>query len=263
MRLPDISGLDGWIDTDMVEYSDSLGGVSTPDGRPTNTDSAPESIMNDTAENFLWHLASKTMKPRFNLLSETTGRQNSDSSIVPGWPKSSASERGRSTCNCLRVLADQLCHLNTLENKHDSLYFETILSETDTTRNCAQTVLECHRCRLDLKVALLMTTVLQIVLDWLSTELRHKAYMQQVPKVSFGTWKVPESDAVCIKKLLTYRILTTSEAVVNSLRVRVDEIAVKASKQSENSRFRDAETLQQTLLRLAGSLRELLMYIKH
>ena len=197
-------------------------------------------------------------------LSDPPERHMLDALVVPGrTTKPSSNERDRSACSCLRKLADHLCHLNMIEHKHESICLDTTLSETDSTRNCAESVLECHRCRFDLKVALLMTTVLQTALDLLSVGLRHKTYMQQLPTVLFGTWRVPESDAIFIKKLLMYRILTTSDAVVNNLRLRIDEITLKASKQSMSSKFMDAEFLQQALRRLAESLGELVQYVKH
>jgi hypothetical protein len=46
---------------------------------------------------------------------------------------------------------------------------------------------------------------------------------------------------MAVRKFLTYRILTTSDAVVNDLCLRVDEITVKASKSGLGSKFMDTK----------------------
>lgn len=179
-------------------------------------------------------------------------------------PASAPNEVGEmGCCGCLKRLTDHLCHLNTIERKQDIICLDTTLSKTDTTLSCAESVLECHHCRLDSKVVLLIMTVLQTALNWLSVEYRHRAYARRrLPPIHFGSWKVPEADGDLIKKLLTNRILATADSVASTLRLRMDEITLKASKQNMSSRFMDAESLQQTLQRLTSSLRELAEHVK-
>ena len=185
--------------------------------------------------------------------------------LIPKIQISESAQRNgdRTACSCLRTLADLLCHLHMMEHKHESMSVGTTLSEADATRRCAETVLECQCCRLDLKVAMLIIPVLQTALDWLSTSQRRGMHADRTPKVLFGTWTIPESDAMSVSKLLTYRILTTSDVVVNNLRLRIDEITYKASKSGMSSKFMDTKYLQQALRRLAESLRELIQQIRN
>jgi hypothetical protein len=73
---------------------------------------------------------------------------------------------------------------------------------------------------------------------------------------------VPEADGDLIKHLLTGRFIAMSDSVISTLRLRMDEITLKANKQNMSSRFMDAEFLQQTLQRLTSSLRELAEHVK-
>ena len=180
-------------------------------------------------------------------------------------PTAVSSEEGggeTATCTCLKRLTDHLCHLNVIERKQNTICIDTTLSETDTTLSCAESVLECHFCRLDSKLMLLVMTVLQTVLNWVNMEYRQKTHGRQLTPVHFGHWKVPKADGHLIEVLLTNRILATSDSVVRTLRLRMDEITLKASKQDMSYRFMDAEFLQQALQRLASSLQELAEYVK-
>ncbi|OCK77274.1 hypothetical protein K432DRAFT_304574 [Lepidopterella palustris CBS 459.81] len=171
--------------------------------------------------------------------------------------------RDRPTCSCLRRLADHLCHLHTVEQKHEPINLCTTLAEADGTRKCAEIVLDCHCCQGDLKVAMLITTVLQTLLDWLSVSQRRSMQVDQTPKVLFGTWTIPKSDAMSVGKLLTYRVLAKSQIVVNNLRLRIDKITFKASKSGMSCKFIDTKYLQQALHRLAESLRELVQHVRN
>ncbi|KAK1767545.1 Zn(2)-Cys(6) zinc finger domain protein [Phialemonium atrogriseum] len=196
---------------------------------------------------------------------DPTETDTTDTLVATGRsPASASNEVGEmGCCSCLKRLTDHLCHLNTIERKQDIICLDTTLSKTDTTLSCAESVLECHHCRLDSKVVLLIMTVLQTALNWLSVEYRHGTYARRrLPPIHFGSWRVPEADGDLIKKLLTSRILATSDSVASTLRLRMDEITLKASKQNMSSRFMDAESLQQTLQRLTSSLRELAEHVK-
>jgi hypothetical protein len=196
--------------------------------------------------------------------SDQAERDMSDTLVGTGRsPKSSSNEREDVSCSCLKRLADHLCHLNTIERRQDIICLDTTLSKTHTTLSCVDGVLECNHCRLDSKVVLLIMTVLQTALNWLNVEYRHKTYARQLPAIYFGSWRVPEADGALIKNLLTNQILAASDSVVSTLRLRMDEITLKASKQNMSSRFMDAEFLQQTLQRLTSSLRELAEYVKN
>jgi len=176
--------------------------------------------------------------------------------------ESSQRTQDRPTCNCLRKLADRLCHLHTVEQKQESLSLCMTLEEADGTRKCAEAVLDCHCCQGDLKVAMLITTVLQTLLDWLSVSQRHGMQMDQTPEVNFGSWSIPKSDAMSVRIYLTHRVLAKTQIVVNNLRLRIDEITFKASKSGTSSRFIDAKYLQQALQRLSESLSQLIQQAK-
>jgi hypothetical protein len=184
--------------------------------------------------------------------------------LIPPAHLSEPTERNgdRKTCSCLRTLADLLCHLNMTEHGEESIDIATTLAEADATRTCVEAVLGCDCCRLNMNVATLMTTVLQTALDWLSTCQRCNIRAEHAPNVLFGTWAIPESDAMAVTKFLTYRILTTSDAVVSDLRLRIDEITVNASTSGMSSKFMVTKYLQQALRRLAESLKELMQHVR-
>ncbi|KAK4200397.1 hypothetical protein QBC40DRAFT_254172 [Triangularia verruculosa] len=205
--------------------------------------------------------------------------------------------KNNGTCQCLKQLTDHLCHLNDIERKlqQDPIRLDTTLSETDATIDCGENALDCHHCRLDSKVILLIMTLLQTVLNWVTVEYKqqplagsshdhHHHHMmrrskpssssssspssqgatmttKRLPPVTVGSWKIPNPDAQLVVLLLTNRVLTGADAVVSTLRLRMDEISLKASKQGNSMRncykYMDAEVLQQALQRLTGSLREL------
>ncbi|KAI8630113.1 hypothetical protein F5Y19DRAFT_53855 [Xylariaceae sp. FL1651] len=180
---------------------------------------------------------------------------------------------GESTCACLKHLTDHLCHLNALERQKKPIHVDTALCKTDVTLTFAASVLECHLCRLDSKVLLLVTTVLQTVLNWIRIEYHQQQRQSQLPKpypnssrlplVQVGSWKVPEADGNLIRSVLTSRVLASSSFVVNVLCLRVDEIALTSNDvQGLSYQSMDVEPLQQTLQRLTVSLRELTQYVK-
>ncbi|KAK4172023.1 hypothetical protein QBC36DRAFT_248437 [Triangularia setosa] len=177
--------------------------------------------------------------------------------------------KNNGTCQCLKQLTDHLCHLNDIERKlqQDPIRLDTTLSETDATIDCGENALECHHCRLNSKVILLIMTLLQTVLNWVTVEYKQQPLAgtmvttKRLPPVTVGSWKIPNPDAQLVVLLLTNRVLTGADAVVSTLRLRMDEISLKASKQGNSMRncykYMDAEVLQQALQRLTGSLREL------
>lgn len=166
------------------------------------------------------------------------------------------------TCFCLKRLTDRLCHLNIIERKQNMIRLDMTLSETDTTLSCAEIALECHFCRLDSKVILLIMTVLQTVLNWVIVEYKQKIQGRELPPIHFGDWKLSVADGNLIKVQLTNRILATSDSVVSTLRLRMDEIKLKASRQNLGYGFMDSEHLQHMLHRLTASLKELAECIK-
>lgn len=206
-----------------------------------------------------------------NALSGDPPFASTERGMIDNFHAATASERtpmsifeggDETTCTCLKRLTDHLCYLNVIERKQNIICLDTTLSGTDMILGCAEIVLECHFCRLDSKVMLLIMTLLQTVLNWVLVEYKQKTHGRQLPPILFGDWKVSTADGHLIKMLLTSRILATSGSVVSTLRLRMDEITLKASKQNMSYRFMDFECLQQTLQRLTLSLRELVEYIK-
>ncbi|RYP42072.1 hypothetical protein DL767_000584 [Monosporascus sp. MG133] len=195
---------------------------------------------------------------------------------VGGEPKSSSqqksqvdeegNQKGQScTFNCFRRLTNRLGNLNTMERQPNIICLEVTLSNADIVMGCAQRVLGCYSCRLDSKVLLLLMTVLQTVLNWVRVEYtssQQRKCARDLPAIFFGSWKVPEADGHLIKGLLTRRILATCESVVKVLRLRLDEIALDASRENMTYQLMDAESLQHTLQRLASSLKQLMELIK-
>jgi hypothetical protein len=160
-------------------------------------------------------------------------------------------------CVCLKKLTDHLCHLNVIERKQSIISLDTMLSETHMTLKCAETVLECHLCRLDSKVMLLIMTLLQTVLNWVLVEHQQKENRPDLPPIHFGRWRVSTANGHLIKDLLTSRIVATSDSVISTLRLRIDEITLKARRDNMRYGFMDSESLQETLRRLTGSVRKL------
>lgn len=169
------------------------------------------------------------------------------------------------TFNCFRRIINHLGKLNTIERQPSIICLEVTLSSADVVMACAQKVLGCHSCRLDSKVLLLLMTVIQTVLNWVRVEYassQQRKSPRDLPAIFFGSWKVSDADGHLIKGLLTRRILATCESVVKVLRLRLDEIALDASRQNLTYQLIDAESLQHTLQRLTSSLNQLMELIK-
>lgn len=191
-----------------------------------------------------------------------------------GDPKSSAQPKPQAdgggnhkgqTCtfNCFWRLMEHLSSLNLMERQPDNIIdLEVTLSKADTVLGCTQRILGCYSCRLDSKVLLLLMTVLQTVLNWIRVEYTMKKSSQNSPAILFGNWKVPEADARLIKGVLTRRILATYESAVKVLCLRMDEIALGASRENLTYQLMDAESLQHTLQRLTTSLKQLMELTK-
>ncbi|KAH9986168.1 hypothetical protein F4779DRAFT_308826 [Xylariaceae sp. FL0662B] len=168
------------------------------------------------------------------------------------------------TCTCFKKLTDHLCDLNVTERQQNIICPDVTLYKTNLVLGCAEGVLACHFCRLDSKVLLLVMTVLQTVLNWVRVEYsQHRTNPRNnLPATHFGNWKVPEADGHLIKSLLTSRTLGACEPVINILRLRMEEIAVGASKANLTYQYMDTEPLQHTLQRLITSLGELTEFVK-
>lgn len=167
--------------------------------------------------------------------------------------------------SCFRRLTKHLGNLNNMERRCNLICLDDTLSNADVVMGCAQRVLDCHFCRLDSKVLLLLMTVLQTVLNWVRVEYtsnQQRKSPRDPPAIFVGNWKVPEADGHRIKGLLTRRILTTCEFVVKVLHLRLDEIALDASRENLVYHSMDAESLQHTLQRLSTSLKEVMHITK-
>ncbi|KAF5854796.1 hypothetical protein ETB97_011512 [Aspergillus alliaceus] len=167
------------------------------------------------------------------------------------------------TFNCFWRLMEHLSNLNLMERQPDNIIdLEVTLSKADTVLGCTRRILGCYSCRLDSKVLLLLMTVLQTVLNWMRVEYTMKKSSQNSPAILFGNWKVPEADARLIKGVLTRRILAAYESAVKVLCLRMDEIALGASRENLTYQLMDAESLQHTLQRLTTSLKQLIELTK-
>lgn len=177
-------------------------------------------------------------------------------------PGSLFSEGDEMSCSCLKNLTEYLCYLDIIERKRDFMCLDKTLSETDKTLSYIKIVLECDFCRLDSKVILLVMTVLQTVLNWVAVEYMQKTCRREIPAVQFGDWTVSMADSLLIKSILTSRILATFDSVVDSLRIRMDDMSLKAIHKDICYGFMDSEALQQTLQRLSLSLEKISEYVK-
>lgn len=167
------------------------------------------------------------------------------------------------TFNCFPRLIEHLSNLKIIERQPKNIIdLEVTLSKADIVLGCAQRILGCYSCRLDSKVLLLLMTVLQTVLNWVRVEYTMKESSQNPPAILFGNWKVPEADGHLIKGVLTRRILATYESVIKVLRLRMDEIALIASRENLTYQLMDAESLQHALQRLTTSLKQLIELTK-
>ncbi|EFY94497.1 hypothetical protein MAA_10040 [Metarhizium robertsii ARSEF 23] len=184
--------------------------------------------------------------------------------------KSQAAEEGRRngqncTFNCFKRLASHLGDLNTMERQPNMICLDVTLSHADMVIGCAHKVFGCYSCRLDTKVLLMLMTALQTVLNWVRVEYTSSQQGDapcNLPEILFGSWKVPSEDGHHIKRLLTRRILATCESAIKVLRFRLDEIALDTSRGNLTYQLLDVESLQNTLQRLASSLKQLMEVIK-
>ncbi|KAF5121800.1 hypothetical protein E5D57_012270 [Metarhizium anisopliae] len=169
-------------------------------------------------------------------------------------------ERRRNGQNCtfnyFKRLASHLGDLNTMERQPNMICLDVTLSHADMVIGCAHKVFGCYSCRLDTKVLLMLMTALQTVLNW------RRDSPCNLPAILFGSWKVPNEDGYHIKRLWTRRILATCESVIKVLRFWLDEIALDTSRGNLTYQLLDVESLQNTLQRLASSLKQLMEVIK-
>ncbi|KID94565.1 SirZ, zinc finger transcriptional regulator, partial [Metarhizium majus ARSEF 297] len=184
--------------------------------------------------------------------------------------KSQAAEEGRRngqncTFNCFKRLASHLGDLNTMERQPNMICLDVTPSHADMVIGCAHKVLECYSWRLDTKVLLMLMTALQTVLNWVRVEYTSSQQGDSpcnLPAILFGSWKVPKEDGYHIMRLLTRRILATCQSAIKVLRFRLDEIALDTSRGNLTYQLLDVESPQNTLQRLASSLKQLMEVIK-
>lgn len=168
------------------------------------------------------------------------------------------------TCTCFKKLADHLHDLHVIERQQHIICFDMTLYKTNATLSCAKSVLMCQFSRLDSKVLLLVMTVLQTMLNWVRMEYSQQGGTspQGLPAINFGNWKVPDTDAHLIKDMLTSRILTAYDSIVEILRLRMDEIALRVKSTNLTYQNMDTESLKHTLERLLASLGELMRTVR-
>jgi len=164
-------------------------------------------------------------------------------------------------CQCLKILTDHLCYLNTLERQQQQQFQENnssrpiisvdvALNETDATLRKISSILDCLICRLDSKVLLLVLTVSQTVVNWIKISYyRHDSpNSNQQPQnqgpgrdgdgdgdphvrvnvhvsVSVGAWQLSEADGNMLKLVLTSRVLASAASLANVLRLRIEDVA--------------------------------------
>ncbi|PWY91665.1 hypothetical protein BO94DRAFT_376745 [Aspergillus sclerotioniger CBS 115572] len=159
------------------------------------------------------------------------------------------------SCACLKLLTEQLCHLNATERKHSTISPDRILSLAWVVLSCSDSALACAFCRLDTTVLQLITNTLQTIFHWAKVDYQD-AVQHPLPPIQYGDWMVPEAESHLIKLLLTKRVLSLSHSVVTLLGLRVEEIQLLAKKQMKYQ-FIDIGHMRQAVKRLFLSLTEL------
>ncbi|KAG6358655.1 hypothetical protein INS49_012173 [Diaporthe citri] len=166
-------------------------------------------------------------------------------------------------CSCFKRLTDHLQDLNITERQQSIISSDTLLQKSCGVLVFSQGVLACRHCHLDSKILLLLMTVLQTVLNWVYVESKqHKNKTREIPAIYFGTWKVPEAHGHLIQGLLTSQVLAGLQSIVDTLRLRVDEISLGASKAEGMYQYMDAESLRHALQRLVRLLGEVAVVSK-
>lgn len=176
-------------------------------------------------------------------------------------------EQKRSGCSCLKQLTDCLCHLISVEQQPNLMSIDIALREASTTLGCTESILCCPRCKADCKVLLLIITVLQMAFNWIKVEHEHqekgKPVLPGAIPTQFGNWKLSHADSELILDVLTSRVLATSDSVVDTLRVRIDAIAMGPSPSPQRLyQCTDIEALRLALGRLETALREMGQAVK-
>ncbi|KUI71286.1 Thiamine repressible genes regulatory protein thi5 [Cytospora mali] len=160
-------------------------------------------------------------------------------------------------CDCFKQLTDQLHDLNITERQQTIISSETTLQKSHVVLVCIEGILTCQHCRLDSKILLLVMTVLQTVLNWICVGYKeHRSKAREIPAIYFGAWKVPDADGHHIQGLLTSRVLAGLQSIVDIIRLRMDEIALGASRTKGMYQYMDVESLRHALQRLVASLGE-------
>lgn len=204
------------------------------------------------------------------------GRIYSQCSIPAGFPSASidfkamdSSIRNKppppgttTTCECLKQLTEHLCLLNSTERKHNILSIDIILCQAHTIAPCCEAALACSLCRLDPTVLQLVMTMMQILINWTRMDYsKGNRASCQTPLVRFGNWAVSAEESHSVKLLLTTRVLDASGAILDILRLRLDELTLVGKKQPRY-KFLDSENMQDMLERVSRSLADLGKLVK-
>lgn len=176
-------------------------------------------------------------------------------------------EQRRSSCSCLKQLTDCLCHLISVEQQPNLMGIDIALREASTTLSCTESILCCPRCKADCKVLLLVITVLQMAFNWIKVEHEHqengKSDLPRAIPIQFGNWKLSHADSELILDVLTSRVLATSDSVVDTLRVRIDAIAMDPSPSPQRPyQCTDIKALRLALEHLETALRKMGQAVK-
>ncbi|EED13065.1 hypothetical protein TSTA_055670 [Talaromyces stipitatus ATCC 10500] len=175
---------------------------------------------------------------------------------------SSDDDESGNSCECLRILTEQLCILNTMERRHAWISLDAIFSKTSHILDIAASVLDCQQCGIDSKVLLLIMILLQTVFNWAMLEQHHCGDNSNTPTVVFGKWKMSGEESDMVKTMLVNRVLARSSSITDKLRQRVTHISHMANNNTVPYQLMDAGTLEFALQRLVFSVREVVHRVK-